>query len=242
MSDVHQEEGASNAEAGCSGLAVRAAATGRDGDVKAVDQAGERERCENSVLQAGRGEIFLKWAPVDFDFAGAGSETDTGDCRFAAACGAVSWSSCHRCVYSESELERGDRDGLLGSVRMLCTRIHFELGEDVAPQAIVGDHSLHSVLNEEFRMARTALFEVFRVVTAHETREAHIGLGFLFFARDADFVGIDHNDEIAGVNVGSENGLLLAAHEVGCLRGDASKNLVLGVNDPPVALHFVGFG
>ena len=104
------------------------------------------------------------------------------------------------------------------------------------------DHPSYGVLDEQLGVARAALLEVLGVVAAHKPGEAHESLGFFFLARHADFVGVDDDDEIARVNVGGENGFFFAAHQAGRLHGNAAKDLILGVDDPPVALHFVGFG
>jgi hypothetical protein len=39
-----------------------------------------------------------------------------------------------------------------------------------------------------------------------------------------------------------ENGFVFAAKDIGNLGREASENFVLGVHDPPVAVHIFGFG
>jgi hypothetical protein len=45
--------------------------------------------------------------------------------------------------------------------------------------------------------------------------------------------GIDHNDEITDVGVGGEGRLVLAAKDLGHLRGEPPEDLVLGVHHVP---------
>jgi hypothetical protein len=55
-------------------------------------------------------------------------------------------------------------------------------------------------------------------------------------------VSIDHDDEIAGVNVGGENWLVLATEEACGLNSDLAEDLALGVDHIPLALDFMRLG
>jgi hypothetical protein len=55
-------------------------------------------------------------------------------------------------------------------------------------------------------------------------------------ARDGDLLRVDHDDEVARVDVRGVGRLALAAQRVGDLGRQAPEGLALGVDDEPVAL------
>ena len=57
-----------------------------------------------------------------------------------------------------------------------------------------------------------------------------------------DLVGVDHDDVVAGVEVGGEGRLVLAAQDAGHLGGQAAEHQALGVDDVPVAGDLAGLG
>src|SRR6185503_11478590 len=61
-------------------------------------------------------------------------------------------------------------------------------------------------------------------------------------ARDADLGGIQHHDEIAGIDVRRVFRLVLAAQAHGDLGREASEYLVLGVHNVPTVDDILGFG
>jgi hypothetical protein len=68
----------------------------------------------------------------------------------------------------------------------------------------------------------------------------HLLLALL--ARDGDLLRVDHDDEVARVDVRRVGRLALAAQRVGDLGGEAPEGLPLGVDEQPVALSVVGVG
>src|SRR5699024_1073507 len=60
--------------------------------------------------------------------------------------------------------------------------------------------------------------------------------------RDRDLVGVDHDDEVAGVGVGGELRLVLAAEDVGDLDCESTEHHIGGVDDVPGARHVPGLG
>src|SRR5690606_21531717 len=67
-------------------------------------------------------------------------------------------------------------------------------------------------------------------------------LVFGLVAGDAKLRGVDHDDEVAGVDVRREFGLVLAPQAQGDLGGQPTEHLVAGVDDEPVALDLVRLG
>ena len=61
-------------------------------------------------------------------------------------------------------------------------------------------------------------------------------------AGDADLVGVDDDDEIAGIDVRRVDGLVLAAQTECHFAGNTSEHLVGGVNHKPLVRHFGRLG
>ena len=91
-----------------------------------------------------------------------------------------------------------------------------------------------STSNSGWRARRERTFS--RFVTADEAGKTHEGLLLFLLAGDAHLLGIDHDHEIAGIDVWSEDRFFFAAEQVGGLDRDPAKDLVLGVDDPPFAV------
>ena len=62
---------------------------------------------------------------------------------------------------------------------------------------------------------------------------AGVDLVLLLAAGEAGVLGVDDDDEVTGIDVRREYGLMLPAKETGCLHGDFSDDLVLGIDDVP---------
>jgi hypothetical protein len=68
-----------------------------------------------------------------------------------------------------------------------------------------------------------------------------IQLGFRLIAGHAQLVGIDHDDEIAGIHVRGVNRLVLATQTRSDLCGQTTQHLICCVYQKPVVLDFLGF-
>src|SRR5205814_9393276 len=89
-------------------------------------------------------------------------------------------------------------------------------------------------------MAGSSRPDVFRFMAANVTGKAHECFLPLFFASDAHLVGINHDHEITGIDVRSEEGLLLYAQKLRGLDGHTAKHPVVGVAYPPFGWHSRG--
>ncbi len=125
---------------------------------------------------------------------------------------------------------------------MLISLVNLQLSINRAAEAIVRNHSANGVFDEQFRMATAARTHAFGFMTADEAGEAHEAFLLFLLAGDADLFRIDDHDEIAGVDMRSENDLVFATKEVGGAFGDVAENLVFSVDDPPLAGNVGGFG
>jgi len=127
-------------------------------------------------------------------------------------------------------------------VRVLVALVDVQLGDDRAAEAVVGNHSLDGTFDNEFGMATAAGLGRLGLVATDETGVAHVLLlDFLLAGKDGLF-GIDDNDVIAGIDVGGENGLVLAPEEDGGFFSHTTDDLVIGINNVPLAFDLFCFG
>jgi len=106
----------------------------------------------------------------------------------------------------------------------------------------VRDHSADRALDQQFGVTRTTGLNVFGFVTTNEAGKAHEGFLILLLASNPDLVGVDDDDEVTSVNVWRENGLFFSAQKICRLHRDATKHLIFGIDQPPFAVDFTGFG
>src|SRR5690606_23239586 len=132
---------------------------------------------------------------------------------------------------------KGKLHRILGRVRMIRAGKHAELRQHLPGEAVLREHALHSVLDDEFRMANPLLGQLAVALAADETGEEHVAVLLLLLARDRDLFGIDHNDKVTGVDVGRVGRLVAAAEDVRDLDGKAAKDLALGIDEIPLGLH-----
>ena len=125
---------------------------------------------------------------------------------------------------------------------MRVTTVNFQFPIRASAKPVMWNHPAHRTLDQQFGMACTPAPDVFGLVAPDEAGKAHITFLLFFFSRKLNLLGVDHDDKIAGIDVGSENGFFFSAQKFGGLDRDAAEHLVLGVDQPPLALNFVGFG
>src|ERR1044072_6770036 len=130
---------------------------------------------------------------------------------------------------------------LLGDMRMQIAPINLELPVNRPPEFVVRDHSADRAFDEQFRVTRTPGPGVFGFVSTDESGKAHEALLFFLLARQAHFLRVDHDDEVTGVDMRRVNGLFFAAQKIGGFHGHLTEDLIVGVDDPPFAWHFIGF-
>ena len=125
-------------------------------------------------------------------------------------------------------------------MRMLCASVNLELHAHCTTERVLGEHALYCVLDNALGMLLHGLLEGFALQAAGITAVTIVFLAGSLNARDLDLVSVDDYDEVAGVNVRRVGGLVLTLENMSGLRSDATKNLVLSVDEKPFALNFVG--
>src|SRR5205814_6196976 len=79
-------------------------------------------------------------------------------------------------------------------------------------------------------------------MAADKSGKAHVALLLFLLSGHPHFLGIDHDNEIAGVDMWSENSLLFPAQQIRRCDGDAAEYLASRVNEPPFARDVAGLG
>src|SRR5881296_3364955 len=91
-------------------------------------------------------------------------------------------------------------------------------------------------------MANAARPDILRFMATYVTRKAHVALPFFLFSGEPYFLRIDDDHKITRIHMWRKNRFLFAAQQVRRLHSHLSQHLILGVDDPPLARDFAGFG
>lgn len=68
---------------------------------------------------------------------------------------------------------------------------------------------------------------------------SEVALVLFLFPRQSNLLGVDHDDEITGVEMRRKDGLVLSAQHGGDSGCQSSQNLTIRINDIPGTLYFV---
>jgi hypothetical protein len=138
------EECAGDAVAGGASLTGLAAAEDIDNNVELGFKFGEDEGLFEDHAEGGAIEVFFDVFAVDSDGAGAWAEIDAGDGGLATASADVldEVSGWHRGLLGRGERLQREGEGVLASVGVLVTAVHFEFFDHVAAQSVFGEHAL----------------------------------------------------------------------------------------------------
>ena len=121
---------------------------------------------------------------------------------------------------------------------VLATLVHVEVVEELSTQTVLGEHALHYAA-EEFVSAVGLSHDGSGSVLALSAGVAGVSevntIGPLL-AGEADLVGIDDDDVVAAVHVGSKVGLILTAQQFGNLGAKTAENLVGSIHYDPLFL------
>ena len=128
-----------------------------------------------------------------------------------------------------------ESDGLwlLGFVRVFFTGINLELLHLGGTKLVLGDHSFDGPLKNEFGTTLADFVGSLDGLTTDVTGVTCVDLVLLLAATELGVLGINDDDEVAGIDVRRKDRLVLTAKETGCLHGDFSDDLVLGINAVP---------
>src|SRR3984957_16156494 len=123
---------------------------------------------------------------------------------------------------------------LLRLVRVRRTRIDLQLAQRLTAEGVLGEHPLDRLLDS----SRGGVGHYVRVADrAKAARVAGVPVGALVLqlgAGERHLVRVDDDDEVTGINVRSENGLVLAPQQHRRMAGQAAEHDVSGVDDMPL--------
>ena len=118
---------------------------------------------------------------------------------------------------------------------------NFKLLEHLPTQGVLRKHTLDGLFQDAFGLLSQELFKIDGLQVADVTSVVMVHLVLELSARNVNFFGIDYNNVVAGVHVGSKYRLMLAAQTKRDLGSQSSEGLVGRVNYIPVALYSLGF-
>ena len=130
---------------------------------------------------------------------------------------------------------------LLSIMGMLGVRVDLEFLEDLAAEAVVGNHAANRALDEKFGPARPDFGDGLSLLPAHVAGVTGVNFGILLVTGEANFTCVDNHDKIAAIHMGGKNRFALAAKQVGGGDSDGTKDFAIGIDDVPLAFNFFGF-
>src|SRR5476651_1786879 len=119
---------------------------------------------------------------------------------------------------------------------MLRAGIHLELGELLTRETVARHHALHREPDDLLGTALNHLLEGPRMQATWVARMPVIELVGTLVASDRDLLGVDHDDEVAGIDVGGIDRFALAAQRVSDLRRQTPESFPGRIDDIPVTL------
>ncbi len=122
-------------------------------------------------------------------------------------------------------------------MRMLFAREYLELSQHLASEPVLREHSLDCVLNDEIRSALLHLSHAEILLAPNVAAIEHVLLLLFFLAGEYDLVRVDNDNEIPGVHVRRISRLVPTTKQVCDFHGQTTQDLILGVDDDPVAFH-----
>src|SRR5688572_16291022 len=125
---------------------------------------------------------------------------------------------------------------------MLVAADHLELLEHLPPERALRQHAFDGNLDGTLRMRRQELLERLLLHVADRARVAVVDLVLELAARDADLLGVDNDEEVARVDVGRVDWLVLAAQPMRERRRQTAERFALGIDEVPIAPNGVRLG
>ena len=124
---------------------------------------------------------------------------------------------------------------------MLGTDVNIQLTEDLCAEAVLRQHTLDSVFDDAGRKAIEHLTGSRKGRAALIAGVTEVGLVRQLLSRELDFLSIDNDDIIAGIDVRCVDGLVLAAQNLCNLCRKTTDCLILGIYNIPLAFNIGGF-
>ena len=118
-------------------------------------------------------------------------------------------------------------------MRMLWTGIDVEVTIDLVAQLGLGKHTLDGVLENGLWLSLQLIADVAETLATWETGVMHIIFFSHLVAGELDLLGIDNDDVVATIAVGSVARFTLATENHGNLGGKTAEDLSFSIDDIP---------
>jgi len=187
----------------------------------------------DNILKDCRWEVFLQFHLIYNNLAGSLCEVNTSYRALAAS----------NCVYLFHllvlfVLVNINCLGLLSLVLVLGAVVNVEIAEQLATERTLRQHTSHCVTDDALHAVGmlAQLCGGVETLTAGITSVAGVDLVGLLLASEISFLGIDDDNVVSTVYVGSEVWLVLSADELCHFRGQTAYNLVGSIYYYPLFL------
>ena len=125
-------------------------------------------------------------------------------------------------------------------MRMLRSGVDPEVSEKRISEARLGQHAFHGGLQEEFGLPSAGLSRIGETVSSRMSGGALVALVGPFCTRESYFVDVDNDDVVTAIHMRRKVGFVLAAEDLGHLRGKTSQNLPFRIDDDPFLVDRLG--
>ena len=123
---------------------------------------------------------------------------------------------------------------------MLSADVHLQFLAHRTAQRVLRQHALDGMLDDALGVLGHGLGERLLLEPTREPAVTIVGLGGSLGTGDLDLVSIDDDDKVARVHMGGVLRLVLALQNLSSLGGHTTENLILSVDDDPLALNLTG--
>ena len=123
--------------------------------------------------------------------------------------------------------------GVLCGMGMSFTRVYLQFSPHLSSERVLGQHTSHGVLDDPLGVFAQNLVDSRRSNATGITGMSIVALLFVFVAGEDNFLGVDTDDEIAAINMGCKDRLVLASEELGNLGRYATHRLSVQVDQVP---------
>lgn len=120
--------------------------------------------------------------------------------------------------------------------------VNFELGQQPATEAILGNHSFDGMHDQVLRALGANFGHIAIAFATLPTGIAHEHLVGFLLAGEVNFLGINDNNKVTRIQVRGKDRLVLSAKDVGDLDSETTQYSTFGIDDVPFSLIQIHFG
>ncbi len=116
---------------------------------------------------------------------------------------------------------------------MFLACINLQIFQQNGTQSRAGQHTLYGFFDQERRLFRKVVYGGSETLTTGIPCVSCVDLVGHLFARELHFLGIDYDNIVAAIRVGSVAGLVLTSENLRDLRGKTSQYLAVRIDQHP---------